>query len=366
MVSPQYPPTVGGIERHVQELTEKLVALGHHVEVITTDPTGALPPIDTYNGVRVRRFPTLLGDSPYIVSLPLGQWLMAHAEQFDIIHGHSYHTPVALQSAIASRMKGVPFVFTPHYHGTGHTPLSKLLHIPYLLPGMWKMHQAHRIICVSAAERSLIVRHFGKEAKCVVIPNGVNLQRIMAFPFQQANPGEIVVLTVGRMQTYKQFDKVIRAAAHLPDTYKIVMVGDGFALESLKQLVHSLNLQSRVCILGKLGDEELVRWLRTAHVLVTMSRHESFGITLLEGCAGGAVVVASDIPSHREVAQYVPENRVIFTEVDEHEVHLARYIQKAYTSGRVEQTSNWCFPTWQHMAERVEEQYTTLLSSASR
>jgi glycosyltransferase involved in cell wall biosynthesis len=228
------------------------------------------------------------------------------------------------------------------------------------------MHQAHRIICVSAAERSLIVRHFGKEAKCVVIPNGVNLQRIIAFPFQQANPGEIVVLTVGRMQTYKQFDKVIRAAAHLPDTYKIVMVGDGFALESLKQLVHSLNLQSRVCILGKLGDEELVRWLRTAHVLVTMSRHESFGITLLEGCAGGAVVVASDIPSHREVAQYVPENRVIFTEVDEHEVHLARYIQKAYTSGRVEQTSNWCFPTWQHMAELIEEQYTTLLSSASR
>ncbi len=54
--------------------------------------------------------------------------------------------------------------------------------------------------------------------------------------------------------------------------------------------------------LGRLEDEELVRVMGTADVVVAPSlRGESFGVVLLEALSAGAVVVASDLPGYRSV-----------------------------------------------------------------
>ncbi len=55
-VCPRYFPDIGGVETHVQEISERLVRQGHHVEVVCTDPRGVHPSQDCINGVHVRRF----------------------------------------------------------------------------------------------------------------------------------------------------------------------------------------------------------------------------------------------------------------------------------------------------------------------
>ena len=45
---------------------------------------------------------------------------------------------------------GLPLVFTPHYHGTGHTPFRTFLHRLYRGAGA-TVRAAHAIICVSHA-----------------------------------------------------------------------------------------------------------------------------------------------------------------------------------------------------------------------
>ena len=42
-VCPRYSPYIGGVETHVEEISKRLVARGHEVTVITTDPSGKLP-----------------------------------------------------------------------------------------------------------------------------------------------------------------------------------------------------------------------------------------------------------------------------------------------------------------------------------
>ena len=48
---------------------------------------------------------------------------------------------------------------------------------------------------------------------------------------------------------------------------------------------------------------ETYRWYRAADVVVSLSRREGFGLTLAEGLAAGAAVVASDIGPHRDVME---------------------------------------------------------------
>jgi glycosyltransferase involved in cell wall biosynthesis len=52
------PATYGGIERHVEEMSSRLVALGHEVTVYCRDSYDAMP-MDQYRGVRLKRTPTL-------------------------------------------------------------------------------------------------------------------------------------------------------------------------------------------------------------------------------------------------------------------------------------------------------------------
>src|SRR5689334_15937222 len=55
MVAARYYPFLGGIETHIHEVGKRMVALGHHVVVLTTDPSGVLPQCEVNDGINVKR-----------------------------------------------------------------------------------------------------------------------------------------------------------------------------------------------------------------------------------------------------------------------------------------------------------------------
>jgi glycosyltransferase involved in cell wall biosynthesis len=360
IVTPRYPPAIGGVERHVEAIARSFVTPGIRVEVITTDPTGRLPREEVQDGVLVRRFRTLANDSVYFVSPALVRWLLANDLGYDVLHAHSYHTPLAFQAALASRRSGVPLVVTPHYHGGGHTRIRQMLHGPYRPIGGWMLRQASRIICVTEAEQRLLEADFGA-LPTTVIPNGIDVTALTNAVPHPTPEGCVTVLTVGRMEAYKQMDRLIEALPHLPAEYRVILIGSGPEYDSLRSRADALGLNERIQVPGHIAQETLLKWYRTADVFVSMSQHEAFGLTVLEAAAAGAAVVASEIPAHREIARYVAPDRIHYLSVDSDPQSLAAAIQMAAQAGRAEQINEWPLPTWQRVSESLLDCYLSII-----
>ncbi len=366
LIAHQYPPAVGGVERHVAELAQGFVQQGIAVEVITCDPTRRLPTHALHDGVLVHRFPTLANDGVFYVSPQLSAWLLQNAHRFTLLHAHSYHTPLALQALIAARWARVPFVLTAHYHGTGHSLVRRALHIPYRAVGSVLTHQARPLICVSQVERALLERHFGQHLDTAIVPNGVDVEPIRrAEPLSKRAEQKLVVVA-GRLEHYKQIDRVIEAVPQLPDDYELIVIGNGPAHDEVFQRVTELHLSERVRMLGYVPTPMLYRWLRTADVFVSLSQHEAFGITLLEAAVAGARIVASDIPAHREVAGYVSAGRVSFIRSDCSAAELADDIKAACQRTNIREADFARVPTWRDTVERTLACYDAALNRSQQ
>jgi glycosyltransferase involved in cell wall biosynthesis len=367
LIVPQYAPAVGGVERHATELARGLREHGVEVEVATCDPTRTLSRTSLDEGVPVRRFSTIARDRVFFLSPGLFRWVVANARRFDVIHAHSYHSALAFGAFVAARLARRRFVLTPHYHGTGHSTLRRLLHVPYRPLGMLMVRGADVVICVSDAERRKLRRDFGSKVVTVLAPNGVDRDEIAAAqPFEEGRDIDArdIVLAAGRLEAYKRIDRTIAAMTHLPD-HRLVVIGSGPAQATLEEQVAQLGLQERVTFLGAVPRNDLHRWFRTASVFVSLSEHEAFGITLLEAAVGGAGVVASDIPAHREVSAYVPGTPVRLIAADSAPGGIAEAIRETrrMSSDAPELPG---VPLWSQTVDQTLEAYRLALAASER
>ncbi|HJZ47909.1 MAG TPA: glycosyltransferase family 4 protein [Roseiflexaceae bacterium] len=365
LVTHRYAPAIGGVERVVEHLARGLARRGIAVEVITTDPTRQLSRVEQRGGVLVRRFPTLANDSVYYVAPRMAAWLKRNAARFALIHAHSYHTALAPQAALAAWGAGTPLLLSPYYHGGGHTPLRRALHLPYRVAGHWMVRQARRLIYISEAERALFERHFGPGQASLVAPCGVEIDQLLAAQPHARPPGRKVILAVGRLEAYKQADRLVTALPLLPPEYELVVIGSGPQRSRLDQLAVELGVRERLRLLDHVSQPDLLSWYRSADVFASLSRHESFGMTLLEGAAAGAPIVASDIPAHREVAGYAPADRAIFVDTDCAAAELSRALELACRQGRADDSTSWRLPSWDGMVDALAACYQDVIGDGA-
>lgn len=324
LVAPRYRPDLGGVETHVERLATHTARRGHEVEVVTQSGDPGLPAVETVDGVHVRRFRVAVRSQHYPVAPGLWRHLSRTARGFDVVHAHNYHAVPALAAA---RSSPAGIVFTPHYHGTSASAFRRLLHRPYRHAGRRIIDSAGAVICVSRLESDLLVRHFPAAGdRITVIPNGVEMQMISAaqpMPVQRT-----VLLSAGRLEAYKRVDRIVEVLAHLDGSFVLRITGDGPERAAIARRVSELGLEGRVELLGRVDDDELRRWFRTARVYVTMSTIEAMPITPLEVLAGGARVVATDIDAHREIAEVTGGSMTLVPpEIDS--AGLARAIERA-------------------------------------
>jgi glycosyltransferase involved in cell wall biosynthesis len=342
-------------------LATHLAELGVEVDVLCTNPGSSAPSVEVVDGLSVRRFPTLRGDATFFISPGLFRWVDDHAHEYDVLHAHSYHTPLPLAAAVTAARRKVPLVCTLHYTGTGHTWRRELLHVPYRPAAAWMLRRADAIICTSQAERDLLVSRFRVRAsKLKVIHNAIEPEEFLdAQPMAQSD-GRTCVLYAGRLEGYKNTPALVRAVATLPET-DLVIIGDGPAREDVISTAAAVGLGDRLRLLRALPHTELIRWYRTADVFVSMSARESFGIALLEAAVAGARVVASDIPAHREVAGLLPDGAVTLIPLRASDEVLAAAITGAAARGRVE-GAHLTAPTWRGAAQQTYDVYQDVLA----
>ena len=104
---------------------------------------------------------------------------------------------------------------------------------------------------------------------------------------------------LGRLSHEKDPQAMLRLAAHLPEPWHVVLVGEGREKASLARQIHDQGL-TRVHLVG--NDPSAGDVLNAFDTLVVPSRYESFGLTLAEGLWVGLPVVAT----HCGLAKLVP------------------------------------------------------------
>jgi phosphatidyl-myo-inositol alpha-mannosyltransferase len=294
LVSP-YPWDVpGGVVAHVRDLAETLIALGHHVSVISPvdDDEAPLPSWVTRAG---RTVPVPYnGSVSRLVFGPVSaarvrRWL--EEGDFDVLHLHSPET-LSLSLLALMNARG-PIVATFH----AAAPRSRILAL-LQSPLQVQMEKLAGRIAVSPAARKTIVEHLAGDA--VVIPNGVHVQRFADAVPLPGWPGEGGALGfVGRInEPRKGLDVLLRAMPLLwrdRPGLRLLVAGPGELDEAVDE---------RVVLLGQVDEADKARVFSSVDVFVAPNTGgESFGIILLEAMAAGTAIVASDLDAFRRVLE---------------------------------------------------------------
>lgn len=125
-------PHVGGVEKHVFEISKRLIQDGHTVSVITEDINGK--PKETYQGIHIYRIP--VGTHEKLKKFTVWFWLLTHTSllaQADIVHCHDifiWYLPfrfLYFKKPVYTTFHGYEMIFPPAQNAIIIRKISQLL-----------------------------------------------------------------------------------------------------------------------------------------------------------------------------------------------------------------------------------------------
>jgi glycogen synthase len=329
ILSWEYPPLIeGGLARHVRKLSEGLVEREVEVHVLTRGGEES-PAEELVGGVHVHRVreptrPADLNEFVAWVERMNSDMLAAGVElgdrhSFDLVHGHDWLVANACDH-LAKRFEA-PLVTTIHATEYGRHQGWVNKHPQTYIHGVerWITNRADRVIACSTFMREQIVDIFGvDEERVEVIPNGIdpdelqpqNGDELLRLRAEFAEPGESLVLLVGRLVYEKGFQHALEALPRiierLPST-RFIVAGSGAHEQELRRQAEELGLMEHGTFVGWIGDDVLHSLYRIADVCVVPSIYEPFGLVALEAMASSCPCIVADTGGLREV---VPHDEV--------------------------------------------------------
>jgi phosphatidylinositol alpha-mannosyltransferase len=292
IVCPYSWDTPGGVQNHIRDLAEFLIESGHDVSVLApVIDESNLPeyvvnagkPISIpYNGAVAR---VLFGP---VAFARVRQWISQG--EFDLLHLHEPAIPSI--SLLACWAADGPMVGT--FHAAAKRQKIIFAIGPILEPAIEKLSAR---IAVSEAARLTLTDHLDTDA--VIIPNGIYANRYTDGKTIEKWSGNTIGFS-GRFEEPRKGLSVLVDALPVisrfaPDV-KIFVAGPGDPAEVIDGI--DPQLRQRFEFLGKITESEKADFMSSVAVYVAPNTGgESFGIILAEALAGGACVVASDIPA---------------------------------------------------------------------
>jgi glycosyltransferase involved in cell wall biosynthesis len=297
----------GGVERVIEAVTPRLVALGLDVTVYCASWSKYREA--SYRGVKLR----------YIYSIPtkyldtivrsLLSTLRDIVGPSDIIHCHgSGSAPMAL----LARLFGKKVVVTVHgldwqrrkWSAFGRWFLSMGERAAIRLP--------HQTIVVSEELKRTLDSQYG--GKVVYIPNGVEerAQRAPDRILQLGISARKYILYLARLVPEKQCHVLIEAFRSLADKrgFKLIIAGPTWHSEQYVASLRTLAGDDRdIIFLGEVDEAMLEELYSNCYAYVLPSEVEGMSLSLLDAMAFGSCIVASDIAAN---ADLVGDSGVLF------------------------------------------------------
>ena len=238
---------------------------------------------------------------------------------------------------------------------------------------VWR--RADGYVSTTRALRDELTSRFGPRERVAVISNGVTLRPDREFQ-PPALAGAPTVVYAGHLYPWKGVDVLLRALAKLPDVRGTVVGGypNEADLGRLRGLAGELGLGERVTFRGMVEPHRVREMLVGGDALVVptlaspFASHYTSPLKLFECMEAGKPIVASDLPSIREVLRH-GANAVLVEPGDADA--LAAGLRRVFQDrGLAETIARQAFQdaapyAWDRRAERLERLFEEVLDRAS-
>lgn len=295
LVTPDYPPSLGGIQRLLHRIT--LAMPNAELRVLTMQH----PDADRFDATQNQKITRVrsVGSKPAVrnafFNVSAALWA-SHWRPDVILNGHIVSGPAA--AFLAKRHSAANVLYTYGKEVAGR-------------PGMtaWTLRHSDAGVAVSEFTRGLMVEACSGKlpAPVSVIHPGVE---VPAQPGSKSATRPTIVTTARLRDWYKGHDKIIEA---LPAVLKVVpqaqwvVIGDGRIRSELETRARQLGVGDAVKFIGAVDDAERDRWLAAAHVFAMPARYpkdeiggEGFPVVYLEAAAWALPAIAGNVGGPRE------------------------------------------------------------------
>jgi len=404
-----YPPSIGGSQWLMKNLSEQLVSrYGDEVTVFTTtaynlelfwrSDVPAMPAgTEEINGVTVRRFPVfnrfgrlrmLIAGVAYRLHLPCNDWLRAiyngplifgmtravANSEADVVFATAFpllHMHYALAGA---QRAGIPIVFLGAIHTADTWGYDRMMIYRAI-------RQADAYIAHTTFERDYLIKRGIRADKISVIGPGVD-----ASTFVKADGTVIrrrygwgdapVAALVAKQTARKRFDVLLEAMRRVwamhPDVQLLIAGARTPYSRQIQQMIDALppEQQAHVTVVNDFPEEEKPALLAACDLFVLPSGYESFGIAFLEAWACGKPVIGARTGAIPSVIDEGQDGLLVaYQDADD----LARAIlalladpQRRARMGEAGQRKVLENHTWGVVADRVRTVYLEAISRHTR
>ena len=299
---------MGGIFRHVRDLTDAQIAAGHEVGIVCDSTTGGDYEERLFESVRhklalgVQRTPMQRHIGPGDIASAWRTYRIIKELQPDVLHGHGAKGGTYARlfgSLLRVSRSRVARLYSPH-GGSLHYDENTLTGRLFFTIERMMARFTDCLLFVSDYERLAYRKKVGEPPiPNVLVYNGLNAEE---FEPVGSQPDAADLLYIGMMRDLKGPDIFIDALAlaekRLGRPLSAVMVGDGEDLPRYKAQVKKLALDDRVTFLPPMPAREA---FSRARLVVVPSRAEAMPYIVLETLAAGKPMIATAVGGVPEI-----------------------------------------------------------------
>jgi glycosyltransferase involved in cell wall biosynthesis len=391
MVTPFFPPSIGGIEHQVWNISNVLEQRGHKVTVLTS----LIPECNDqcYNQMKsqlqIIRIKTLFLPSwPYqsLLHFGLNPFITSYLNSlfkkqcFDIIHVHGHHYPLTWLTVRFALKKKIPVVLTLHgmYALNPLDPVAKYIEEIFNRTVFKRLLiQATMVTCPSNIIIEYARKYLIQPEKFTIVPNGVDIEKFKVaksnidfYRRKYSIPEDgIVLLFVGRFVESKGVSMLARVAKYIakkyPDTY-FLFVGEGPLRSVVEAKLKQDNLCYRSKVIGGLPYSKIHEIYAISDIFILPTKWEGLPMTLLEAIASGLFIVATDVGGISDVLKTYHKSVVIKGDIDQDLIEAIDYSIHRYLKskrGKTEVTQKFIENfSWSNVVDKFEEVYAKVYS----
>lgn len=313
------PSREGGIEIVVEELSTRMVALGHEVTLYNRGGHHVSgkefdgKKLDEYKGVKLVTVPTIEGKGLAALTASFFGAIRSAFGGYDVVHFHAegpcafMWIPKMFGKRCVATVHGLDWQRGKWKGGFG----SQFIHYGENMA----VKKADEIIVLSEGVKEYFQKEYGRET--IVIPNGVNKPEVVEAKEIKERWGlekDSYILFLGRIVPEKGLKYLVEAYEELNADKKLVIAGgasdtDGFVKE-LKEIGQKSHKDGKeVIFTGFVSGRTLDELYSNCYIYCLPSDLEGMPLSLLEAMSYGDCCVVSDID---ECASVVEDKAVVF------------------------------------------------------
>lgn len=304
------PSREGGIEIVVEELSSRLVLMGHSVTAYNrsgrnvADETADrdAQKLKEYKGIKLIRIPTPNNKKLNAVVYSFLATLHAITHNFDVIH---YHAEGPCAMLALPHFLGIRTIATIHGLDWQRAKWGGFATRFIKFGEKIAAQYADEVIVLSRNVQQYFLDEYGR--KTVYIPNGVNRVEFKEPKIIKEKFGldqENYILFLARLVPEKGIHYLLEAFSQINTDMKLVIAGGAsHSGEYVQQIQEMAAKDKRVIMTGFVQGDELVELFSNAYMYVLPSDVEGMPISLLEAMSYGRRCLTSNIPENKEAAR---------------------------------------------------------------